>query len=157
MRNLRRKAEMVKANPLLSQMFSVRQSYEEIELTELMCLQAFSNGFAAPEHWNHLAECRNVLLIGAGHKVVESQKAGRDASQYLAIIDLCRKGSAAMLAIRNRERETGSLSISDDELEVISGILATSAEFWPLQPNTLFADVVQYVRGLVHYDIRPKS
>lgn len=142
-------------NPI-TQAVAPRQTYAEIELTELMCLQAFKSGCATGDHWNHLCECRNLLYVGAGHKVVECRKAGRDPTDYERIIDLCKRGSIAILAIRNREQQTGEMTITDDELEVISGIIATSAEFWPLQPAELFSEVVCYVRSLVHRDIKPK-
>lgn len=152
------KAALVAANrnPLTAAI-APRQSYAEIELTELMCLQAFKGGYATGAHWNQLAECRNVLYIGAGHKLVESRKTERNPDDYEQIIDLCKRGSVAILAIRNREKLTGEMTITDDELEIVSGILATSAEFWPTQPASLFAEVVEYVHGLVHGGNKPQT
>lgn len=122
--------------------------YAEVELLEHQCLAAFTGGYATPAHWDQLAECRNVLMYGAGHRREEAKAHGKDWAEYQAIIDLCYKVSEAMLSIRDREAKTGKMGVSADQLEILSACIFTSADFWGLQPAWLFRKCVEAVRAM---------
>ena len=131
--------------------------YAEVELTEHLCLAAFRAGRATGDHWNHLAECRNVLIFGAGHCRETARKAGEDASEYQAVMDLCNRAKTAMLAVKDREQRTGKMGLNAEEMEIIAAVIMTSGEFWPLQPQWVFAACVRAVRKLTCTIVQPKG
>lgn len=127
---------------------AIPTQYAEVELMEHRCLAAFTGGYATPAHWDELAECRNVLMFGAGHRREEAKSNGEDWSQYQAIVELCYKVKTVMLDIRDREAKTGKMGINAEQLAILSGCIFTSADFWSHQPARLFRQCVQAVRAL---------
>jgi hypothetical protein len=112
--------------------------YREVELQERLCLLAFERGLAGPEHWNSLAECRNVLLYGAGHRLEECRKNKTDGSAYQEVIDLCNEVKLSMQGISHREQTTGRFGMDADQRRALTALVNTSADFWPMQPHWLF-------------------
>lgn len=131
--------------------------YAEVEMQEHLCLVAFETGHATPDHWNNLAECRNVLMFGAAHKREECRRGGKDATQWQAIMDLCYRVKDAMLAISAREQKTGRLGLNAEQRELVSACVVTSADFWHQQPAWLFVACVSAVRKLNTKTINPKG
>lgn len=148
--NTARMAAAVKSNVIPTQ-------YSEVELQEHLCLVAFRTGTATADHWNELAECRNVLMYGAGHKRQEARRAGSDTSQWQAIIDLCYRTKDAMLQVMAREQKSGRFGLNAEQLEVISACVMTSASFWPQQPAWMFRQCVSAVRKLNSKIVNPKG
>lgn len=136
---------------------AIPTAYTEVEMQEHLCLVAFKSGSAGPEHWNSLAECRNVLMWGAAHKREEARRDGTDASDYQAIVDLCLRVKTAMLDVAKREQKTGRLGLNAEQLELIAACVMTSADFWPQQPAWLFRECVAAVRRLNPHTITPSK
>lgn len=132
-------------------------AYTDVELQESMCLVAFETGHAGPEHWNNLAECRNVLMWGAAHKRNEARRDGRDSTQYQAIVTLTMKVRDAMLDIVNSEQKTGRLGLNAEQRELIAACVTTSANFWHQQPACLYRECVLAVRKLNTNIVTPRS
>jgi len=70
---------------------------KELELRERMIIEAFSGGWAGPEHFDNVVDMRNVLTIGGAHK---------DDQQ---ILSFCHAMSILVHNIRTRHSETGSM------------------------------------------------
>lgn len=124
----------------------VPTQYKDVELTELGALQAFVLGHGTGDHWNHLAECRNVLMYGAGHMREQARRGQEDIAPFVEILALC-----------DREQKTGRFGLSGPEKEVISGLVATSADFWRQQPVWFFGECVKSSRARAHTLIQPKA
>lgn len=132
-------------------------SFEEVEMQEHLCLLAFEKFHATPDHWNNLAECRNVLIFGATHKREEAKKVGQEWDKWQEIIDLCYRVKAAMLDIAERENKIGRLGLNAEQRELISACVLASADFWKQQPAWLFRSCVSAVRRLNTKTIYPKG
>ena len=147
---LRRQRTQSLATKLIASLQSqaVPTNYDEVEMLEHQCLAAFTGGYAEPDHWDQLAECRNVLMFGAGHCREDAKAKGQDWSEYQQIVDLCYQVKDAMLAIREREQKTGRMGVNGDQLELLSACIATSADFWSQQPGWLFRKCVEAVRAM---------
>lgn len=136
---------------------AIPTAYADVELQESMCLVAFETGHAGHEHWNNLAECRNVLMWGAAHKRNEARRDGRDSTQYQAIVTLTMKVRDAMLDIVKREQKTGRLGLNAEQRELIAACVTTSASFWHQQPACLYRECVLAVRKLNTNIVTPRS
>lgn len=119
--------------------------YDHIEMSERAALDAFRGGWALGDHWNHLAECRNVLMFGACHKLVVA-RAKTDAA---AVREVTRLALEALVAIRDREQRTGKFGATADEVNVLSALVETSRDFWTRQPAELFLRCIEAVRAQV--------
>lgn len=127
--------------------------YDEVEMTEREALNAFRGGWARGAHWNHLAECRNVLMFGACHKIaVSTVKADHEAVREVTRIAL-----GALTAIREREQKTGKFGCSADELNVLHALVETSRDFWTRQPATLYLQCVDAVRKQVVQTVQERG
>lgn len=136
---------------------AIPTAYTEVEMQEHLCLVAFKSGSAGPEHWNSLAECRNVLMWGAAHKREKARLDGADANDYQAIVDLCLRVKTAMLDVAQREKKTSRLGLNAEQLELIAACVMTSASFWPQQPAWLLREYVAAVRRLNPHTITPSK
>jgi hypothetical protein len=127
--------------------------YDEIEMTERAALSAFRGGWATGQHWNHLAECRNVLMFGACHKIaVSAVKADHEA-----VREVTRIAMGALTAIREREQKTGKFGANSGELNALHALVEISRDFWTRQPATLFSQCVEAVRKQVVKTIQAKG
>ncbi|MCK0507964.1 hypothetical protein [Aromatoleum anaerobium] len=127
--------------------------YDEIEMTERAALSAFRGGWATGQHWNHLAECRNVLMFGACHKIaVSAVKADHEA-----VREVTRIAMGALTAIRDREQKTGKFGANSGELNALHALVETSRDFWTRQPATLFSQCVAAVRKQVVQTIQQRG
>jgi len=127
--------------------------YDAVEMTERAALAAFKGGWATGEHWNHLAECRNVLMFGACHKIAVAHV----KADHEAVREVTRLAMAAISAIRDREQKTGKFGCTAEELNVLHALVETSRDFWTRQPATLFNQCVDAVRKQVMKTIQAKG
>lgn len=127
--------------------------YDAIEVTERAAFEAFRGGWARGDHWNHLAECRNVLMFGASHKAEEAT-VKTDAE---AVREVTRLAMASLVSIRDREQRTGKFGATADELNVLHALVETSRDFWTRQPAWLFNRCLEAVRSQNIKIIEPKG
>lgn len=119
--------------------------YDAVEITEREALNAFRGGWAAGGHWNHLAECRNVLLLGSCHKIAVSTV----RADHEAVREVARIAMGALTGIRLREQATGKFGATADELNALHALVETSRDFWTRQPAKLFWLCVEAARRQV--------
>lgn len=127
--------------------------YDAVEMTERASLDAFRNGWAHGGHWNNLSECRNVLMLGARHKM----EVAYAKSDHEAVRDVTRLAMDALVSIRSREQRTGKFGATADELNVLHALVETSRDFWQRQPATLFNDCVDGARRQVTQTIQERG
>ena len=132
---------------------AIPTDFAPVEITERTALMGLLGEITAThteqaEYWNHLAECRNVLMFGAGHMREQFKRAGGDPIVYIQILKLCDEAKTAMLAIKRREEKTGKFGASGDDRTAIAGLVETSSEFWRQQPAWFFRDCVSAARKM---------
>ena len=86
------------AAPMLAVMLGV----PEMEITERIAVEAFAGGWAVMDHYDRLADCRDILMLAASEK---------DDKSTLAATEL---GYIALLAIKERHARTGKFGVSGD-------------------------------------------
>ena len=121
--------------------------YHDIEIVERAALDAFRGGWATGEHWDTLAEARNMLWFGASRRSKAKHKSDQDAVREVA-----RHAMAALRSIREREQRTGKFGCSADELNVIHALVETSRDFWVRQSSTLFLWALREVEACTKSD-----
>lgn len=111
------------AAPMLAVMLGV----PEMEITERVAVDAFAGGWAVKDHFDRLADCRDLLMLAASEK---------DDKDTLATTEL---GYVALLAIKERHANTGRFGVSGDELSALRLLVDQSEDFWRRQNGTVFA------------------
>ena len=91
------------AAPMLAVMLGV----PEMEITERIAVEAFAGGWAVKDHFDRLADCRDLLMLAASEK---------DDKSTLAATEL---GYIALLEIKERHAMTGKFGVSGDELAAV--------------------------------------
>ena len=132
---------------------AIPTDYAPVEITERTALMGLLGEITAThddqaDYWNHLAECRNVLMFGAGHMREQFKRDGGDPSVYIQILKLCDEAKTAMIAVKRREEKTGKFGVSGDDRSAIIGLVETSSEFWRKQPAWFFRDCVNAARKM---------
>ena len=107
-------------------MLVVMQSVPELSLTERMSVEAYSGGWATTDHFDDLADCRDLLTLAASD---------RDDKQVLAVCDLA---MVALLSIKARYEKTKRMGASGEELKALRALVETSEDFWKRQSGGLF-------------------
>lgn len=120
------------AAPMLAVMLGV----PEMEITERIAVEAFAGGWAVRDHYDRLADCRDILMLAASEK---------DDKSTLAATEL---GYIALLAIKERHARTGKFGVSGDELATLRLLVDQSGDFWRRQNGVIFAR---------HYDALKRS
>ncbi len=126
---------------------AIPTDYAPVELTERTALRAMLGEFEVSHetmlgYWDHLAECRNVLMFGAGHMREQAKKRGENPRIYIDILTLCDQAKASMLSMKAHAEEFGKFALTDDEKTNLAGLVETSAEFWRIHPNWFFIECV---------------
>lgn len=103
---------------------------DDLERRERMSVEAFAGGWAATEHFDSLADMRNVLTIAAAHK---------DDAQVLAMCDAMR---IPMGNIRERYAKSGRMGVTGDELALMREFVTVYRDFWMRQPVSLYEAAV---------------
>jgi len=94
---------------------------DDLELREWMLVEAFAQGFAAPDHFDGLADMRDLLLLGA------TQRGDDDA------LRMARAAGVALVNIRERHGESGRLGASGPELTTLREFVTVYGDFWRRQ------------------------
>lgn len=98
----------------------------EVELTERLALEAFSTGTAGTAQFNVLADCRDLLAIGA------DMRGDRDIG---AVAELA---YVALANMKDRYLEKDRLGVSGEELHALRALVDVSRDFWTRQSGELF-------------------
>lgn len=113
--------------------------FNEIEMVERAAVAAFRGGWAGADHWDTLAECRDMLWFGASAKAKARAKS-RHKSDHDAVLRLTGEAKATLLSIYEREQRLGKIDCTADELNVLHALVETSRDFWVRQSSRLFID-----------------
>lgn len=125
------------AAPMLAVMLGV----PEMEITERIAVEAFAGGWAVKDHFDRLADCRDILMLAASEK---------DDKSTLAATEL---GYIALLAIKERHARTGKFGVSGDELATLRLLVDQSGDFWRRQNGVIFSrhyDALKRARKMQH-------
>lgn len=100
----------------------------EVSLQERMCIEALRGGWATTDHFNVLADCRDMLTLAA---------AARDDKQTLVV---CELGLMALENLKARYLAKQRIGASGDELQALSVLVDVSEDFWKRQGGGRFID-----------------
>ena len=98
----------------------------DLELRERMIVEAFAGGWATTQHFDELADMRNVLTLAAAYK---------DDPAALSVCDAMR---IPMGNLRDRHARTGRLGVSGDELQMLRTFAEFYRDWWLRQPVSLY-------------------
>ncbi len=99
---------------------------DELEMKERAIVAAFSGGWAGKEHFDELADMRNVLTLAAAYK---------DDKQAIGICDAMR---IPMGNIRERFAKTGRMGVTGEEMKLLQVFADFYRDFWLRQPVKLY-------------------
>lgn len=100
----------------------------EVSLQERQCIEALRGGWATTDHFNVLADCRDMLSLAAAER--------RD-DETQAVCDL---GFVALENMKLRYAEKKRIGATGDELQALTLMVDVSEDFWKRQTGTLFVD-----------------
>lgn len=100
----------------------------EVEIGERMALMALRGEWATFEHYNILADVRDLLTLAA---------ADRNDTEVLR---LCQCGFDALHSIAERYRTTHCIRASLAELADLAAMVEVSNDWWKRQSGTLYRD-----------------
>lgn len=99
---------------------------DEVEMHERMLVEAFSGGWANTQHWDGLANMRNVMLLAAHYK--------RDKPA----IQMCEGLHIALQDIKDRHERTGRMGVTGEEVKMLRAFADSYRDFWSRQSMNLF-------------------
>lgn len=91
---------------------------DRLELIERQMVEAFAGGYADKDHFDGLADMRNLLTIAAAHI---------DDANALAMCDAMR---IPMGNIRDRFAKTGKMGVTGDELTLMREFVTFYRDWW---------------------------
>lgn len=100
----------------------------EVSLQERMAVEAIRGGWSSTDHFNVLADCRDMLILAASEK--------RDKSALAA----CNLAGVALMNMKDRHAKIGKIGASGDEIQALSLLVDVSEDFWKRQSGGLFVD-----------------
>ncbi len=100
----------------------------EVSLQERGAVLALRGGWATTDHFNVLADCRDMLVLAASEK--------GDA----ATISVCDLAGIALLNMKDRHAEKGRIGATGDEIRALELLADMSEDFWKRQGGGLFID-----------------
>lgn len=103
---------------------------DELQMREIQFVEAFSGGWAGKEHFDSLADMRNVLAIAADHK--NDQEA----------LHMANAMSIPLQNIRLRYAQTNRFGVTGDELRLMREFVEFYRDFWMRQPVALYESAV---------------
>jgi len=80
------------------------------------------------DHFNVLADCRDMLMLAANE---------REDKSTVAVCDL---SGIALMNMKDRYAEKKKIVATGDELKALDLLVSTSEEFWKRQSGGLFVD-----------------
>lgn len=123
-----RKRSTYRPRPISAPMLVNRGIQETaIDTQELLLEQAFAHGWATTDHFDNLADMRNVLTIATTRK--------EDASA----VALCEAMRIPLANLRERHAKTGRFGLTGDELHLVRAFIEFYRDFWLRQPVSLYA------------------
>lgn len=122
-----RKRSRYRPRPLSAPMLVNRGLIEaDIESRERMLVEAFAGGWATTQHFDGLADMRNLLTLASAYKDDKSA------------ITLCDAMRIPMANLRARHAESGRLGVTGDELQLLRAFVDGYRDFWIRQPVKLY-------------------
>ena len=113
---------------------------DRVELNERMAAQAFISGFATTDHYQTLADMHSVM-----------QLAGSTEDSRKWAYDYCKtKTGPTLERIASRYKQSGRLSATTAEKEVLREFVTRYREFWLRQPTELYVCACNELQR--HYD-----
>jgi len=100
----------------------------EVSLQERGAVLALRGGWATTDHFNVLADCRDMLILAASEK--------NDQSALAA----CNLAGIALMNLKDRYAEKKRMGATGDELQALDLLCDVSDDFWRRQPGSLFID-----------------
>jgi len=100
----------------------------EVSLQERAAVLALRGGWATTDHFNILADCRDMLMLAANER--------EDASTIAA----CDLAGIALMNMKDRYAEKRKIGATGDELQALDLLVSASEEFWKRQSGGLFVD-----------------
>lgn len=100
----------------------------EVSLQEHAAILALRGGWATTDHFNILANCRDMLMLAANEREDEST------------INACNLAAIALMNMKDRYAERGKIGATGDELQALDVLVNASEEFWKRQSGGLFVD-----------------
>lgn len=107
-------------------MMVVMHGIQDLSLTERLSVEAFAGGWANTDHFDNLADCRNIMTLAA---------AERDDKQTLAI---CELALVALSSIKDRYARTGKFGGTGEEIQALRVLVDVSEDFWKRQSGATF-------------------
>lgn len=107
-------------------MMVVMHGIPDLSLTERLSVEAFAGGWANTDHFDNLADCRNIMTLAA---------AERDDQQTLIV---CELALHALLGIKERHQRTGKMGATGEEMQALKVLVSTSEDFWMRQSGGVF-------------------
>lgn len=102
--------------------------HPEVCIQERAAVLALRGGWATTDHFNLLADCRDMLTLAACER--------NDRSTIAA----CELAAVALMNMKDRYAEKGKIGATGDELHALDLLTSTSEEFWKRQSGGLFVD-----------------
>lgn len=100
----------------------------EVSLQERGAILALRGGWATTDHFNVLADCRDMLVLAANEK--------NDRSCIAA----CTLAGIALMNMKDRHAERGRIGATGDEIRALELLVDASEDFWKRQSGGLFVD-----------------
>ena len=100
----------------------------EVCLQERGAVLAVRGGWATTDHFNVLADCRDMLMLAANEK--------SDSSAIAA----CTVAGIALMNMKDRHAEKGKIGATGDEIQALELLVDASEDFWKRQSGGLFVD-----------------
>ena len=109
----------------------VASTIPELGITPRQGIEAMRRGYATTEHFDDLADTRDLLTLAA---------ADRNEQGILAI---CEAARVALESIKSRHHKCGKIGATANEIFALMDLCTCSDEFWSRQSGSVFA---------THYD-----
>jgi len=100
----------------------------EVENIEQTAAYLLNVGKAETRHFNQLLDCQHMLLLAA------ADKGDEEAVKISQFADI------AMKSIRQRQKRTGKIGATGDEMQAINLLVDYSQDWWKRQSGVAFAD-----------------
>lgn len=100
----------------------------EVCIQERMAVAALRGGWSTTDHFNLLADCRDMLVLAA------NEKGDKTA------IAACDLAGVALMNMKDRYAELGRIGATGDELQALDLLTTVSEDFWKRQSGGLFVD-----------------
>jgi hypothetical protein len=108
-------------------MIVIMESVPDLSLTERISVRALADGYATTDHFDNLADCRNMLTLASAERKDVSAQA------------VCELAMHALIGVREHYDESGQFAVTAEELAALNLLVDTSESFWKRQSGAMFA------------------